>query len=369
MKQRIDDYIIQILVITITTIVGTFILAYFGHVLIQNEFPDSFISMWQIWDTNHYINIATEGYSNSDLEGRHFLIAYFPLYPYLMKFLSYVFQDYLLSGLIISNISYIVAALYLYKLVVIDYEKDDALRAVIFFSIFPTAYFLHAAYTESLFLALSISSFYYARRGSWAISGALGMLVAMTRINGIVLLPILLIEYFVQKEYKKENIRKDILWILLTALGFGVYLTINYLNYGNALYFLGTQKEYWLMQLGLPSKGFLYSLAMGNYPMAKYTLSHSLFQIFFTLLALILIVYSFARLRITYSLYALANWLALTSTSIWISTPRFMLTLFPIFIALALIGKRKEINFAIIFLSLIFYTLLTLQYISNEWAF
>lgn len=369
MKQKLDEYIVQILVITITTIVGTFLLAYIGYVLIQNEFPESFIAIWQVWDAIHYIDIATYGYSNSTDNDGHFLIAFLPLYPYLMKLFTFLLQDYLLSGLVISNISYIIAALYLYKLVLLDFEKDYALRAVIYFSIFPTAYFLHAAYTESLFLALSISSFYYARRGSWALSGTLGMFVAMTRINGIILLPILLIEYLVQKDYKKENIKKDALWIFLTAIGFGVYLGINYTNYGNPFNFFGTQQEFWLMQPALPSRGFIYSLTISNYPIAKYVISHNVLQIFFVLLGLVLIVYSFARLRISYSLYALANWIILTSTSIWISTPRFMLTLFPIFIALALIGKRKEINYIIVFLSLILYSLLVLQYVRNEWAF
>ncbi len=369
MNLKLENYIIQILVITVTTIVGTFILAYFGYILIENEFPESVISIWQVWDTNHYIDIASYGYSNSTDDTGHFLIAFLPFYPYLMKLFSFVFQDYLISGLVISNISYVIAAFYLYKLVLLDFEKDTALRAIIYFSVFPTAYFLHAAYTESLFLALTISSFYYARRGSWAISGVLGMLVALTRINGIILFPILLMEYLVQKDYKKENIKKDVLWTFLIAMGFGVYLAINYINYGNAFNFLGTQKEFWWMQPALPSRGFLYSLTMSNYPIAKYVISHSLLQMFFVLLGLILIVYSFARLRITYSIYALANWFILTSTSIWISTPRFMLTLFPIFIALALIGKRKEINYVIIFLSLIFYSLLLLQFVRNEWAF
>ncbi|NIP31808.1 MAG: hypothetical protein GTO02_20035, partial [Candidatus Dadabacteria bacterium] len=96
----------------------------------------------------------------------------------------------LLSGLIVSNIAYGFAVFYLYKLVLLDFEWDDALRTVIYFTIFPTAYFLHAAYTESLFLALTIASFYYARNDKWALCGVIGMLAALTRITGILLLPV-----------------------------------------------------------------------------------------------------------------------------------------------------------------------------------
>ncbi|MEM7009786.1 MAG: glycosyltransferase family 39 protein, partial [Thermodesulfobacteriota bacterium] len=293
MRLSLDKYAVQIIVITLTAIIGTFVVAYVGYVLIENEFPESFFSIWDVWDTGHYTDIVTYGYSNSDLQENHFLIAFLPLYPYLMKIFSYIFQDSVLSGLFISNISYIVAAFYLYKLVELDFEKDDALRAVVYFSIFPTAYFLHAAYTESLFLALTISSFYYARKGSWAAAGIIGIFVTMTRLNGILLPPILLLEYLVQKEFKKENIKKDILWIFLSAIGFGVYLAINYSNYGSPFHFFGTQKEFWTMELGLPSKGFLYSFYMSQYPIAKYVITNSYSQIFFTMLAFLLIIYCF----------------------------------------------------------------------------
>ena len=69
------------------------------------------------------------------------------------------------------------------------------------------------------------------------------------------------------------------------------------------------------------------------------------------------------------SLYALATWFKVTSTSFWISIPRYMLTLFPIFIILAILGRRKEIKYLIIFLSLIFYALFLSLLVRFKWAF
>jgi len=189
----------QLLAICLITIAGTFIYAYVSSVLHTDATSDSFISMWNTWDSQHYFKIAAHGYSDRIFDDRHLLIAFFPFYPILIKAFSYIFQDYLLSGLIVSNISYIVAVFYLYKLVLLDYDKDDAFRSIVYFSIFPTAYFLHAAYTESLFIALTIASFYYARNDRWAVSGVLGMLSTLTRITGIIILPVLLIEYLYQK--------------------------------------------------------------------------------------------------------------------------------------------------------------------------
>ncbi len=360
---------IELSVIAMVSIVGTFVFAYVAYVLIVDSFPDSVISIWNTWDTHHYLNIAKEGYSSSMVDEKHLLIVFFPLYPFLIKIFSLVFQDHLLSALLVSNIAYIFAVFYLYKLVHIDFEKEDALRSIIYFSIFPTAYFLHAAYTESLFLALTLASFYYARKDRWALSGVIGMLAAATKITGIILLPVLVIEYLSQREYKKENIRKDILWILVIAIGFVLYLVLNYITYGDPLKFLEIQGEHWSKSLAIPTKGFLNAWVgiFGRTP--EYSMSVGLFEIVFSVLGLILIIYSFFRLRFSYSLYALATWLIITSTSFWQSIPRYTLTIFPIFIALAIIGRRKEINYIIIFLSLIFYALFLSLIVSFRWAF
>lgn len=360
----------ELLAISLITIIGTFLYAYLSSVLQTDSVPSSIISIWNTWDTQHYIRITEYGYGNKMIRYGEVLIAFFPFYPLLIKISSFIFKDYLLSGLIVSNISYIVAVFYLYKLVLLDYDKDDALRSIIYFSIFPTAYFLHAAYTESLFIALTVASFYYARKERWAISGILGMLSALTRITGIIILPILLVEYLYQKKFRKENIRKDVLWLFVIGLGFLIYLTINYVTFGDPFQFLEVQKQNWKMQLASPMKGLSYAYnAKTNWGSPAYGLSHGWFQIAFVILGSILVIYSFFRLRLSYSLFALANLVVIICTSTWISIPRYMLTFFPIFIVLALLGRRKEINYAVIFLSLIFYALFLSLFVLFKWAF
>jgi len=359
----------DLFLIVIISVIGTFIFAYISYMLNMERFPESFISLWSKWDTSHYLNIAKEGYSSSTVGERHLLIAFFPLFPFLTKLFSFVFQNYLLSGLIVSNIAYGFAVFYLYKLVRLDFDRDDALRTAIYFSIFPTAYFLHAAYTESLFLALTIASLYYARNDKWALSGVIGMLAAMTRITGILLLPVLLIEYLHQRDFKKENVRKDILWIFVIALGLLIYLIINYVTYGDPLKFLEIQSGHWGMHLSPPTKGFLYSWGITDWGDPGHKITGGWFQIIFGLLALILTTYSFFRIRLSYSIYALATWLVVTSTSFMISIPRYMLTIFPIFIVLAIFGRKKWANYAIIFISLMLYSLFLFQFVRGRWAF
>lgn len=363
------DQKIELSVIVMITIIGTFLVAYVAYVLNTDRFPDSFISHWNSWDTPHYLNIAREGYSSSTVNERHLLIVFFPLYPLLIKIFSFIFQNYLLSGLLVSNIAYIFAVFHLYRLVLLDFERDFALRAVIYLSVFPTAYFLHAAYTESLFLALTIACFYYARNDKWGLAGVLGMLAAMTRITGIILIPIMLIEYLHQRGFKRENIGKDVLWIFVIGLGFLAYLILNYITYGDPLKFLEIQSSHWGMNLSPPTKGFMTAWNTTDWGDPGSKIAQGWFQLAFGMLGLALTIYSFFRLRLSYSLYALATWLLVTFTSFMISVPRFMLTIFPIFIVLAIFGRRKEINYSIIFLSLLFYSVLLSRFVRMGWAF
>lgn len=371
---RKDD-IREIAPIIIITIIGTFVFAFVSAVLVEERFPDRILGLGNTWDVQHYIRIAKHWYSGLTVDGKTVQIVFFPLYPLLIKLFSYVFQNYIVSALIVSNLAYAAAAYYLYKLVRIDFEKDDAYRTVIYFSVFPTAYFLHAGYAESLFLALTISSFYYAREGRWWLSGVLGMLAAATRITGILLIPVLLIEYLNQKEYKPQNIRPDIIWIMLIVLGLLSYLFINYQVSGDPFYFLEIQREHWNKKLSFPHEGLINSLniAMGKQGMSADTaaamIKTGLAEPIFALLGLALTVYSFFRLRLSYCIYALLTWLMITSTWLWLGIPRYMLAMFPVFIAMSLLGRRKWVNYLIIFISILFYGAFLSLYVRFRWTF
>lgn len=360
---------LQLLYIAAISIILTFIFAYIAFVINSEVFPESFLSIWNRWDTQHYISIASDGYSSSTVNERHLLIAFFPLYPFLIKILSFIFRNYLFSGLLISNISYIIALFYLYKLVLLDFDKDVALRSVIYLSIFPTAFFMHAAYTESLFIVLTLASFYYARGNKWALVGILGMFAAMTRITGIILLPIMLLEYLHQREFKRENIDKDVIWIFVIGVGLLVYILLNYITYGEPLKFLQVQSDHWFMSHSLPVKGFINAFGNAIHGDPGFSTTSGWFQIVFGLLGYILIIYSFFRLRLSYSMYALLSWIIVTSTSFWISIPRFLVVVFPIYILLAILGRSREVNYTIIFTSIALYALLLSQFATGRWVF
>ena len=373
-RDKLKD-LIEILPVVLTVIVGTFLFAVTSYLVIEDRFPEKMLDLWNTWDVQHYIKIAKFGYSNLTVDGINYQIVFFPLYPYLIKLFSYVFQNYIVSALIVANLSYAAAAYYFYRLVQLDFDKEDAFRTVVYFSVFPTAYFLHAAYTESLFLALTISSFYYARNGRWALCGVLGMLAAATRITGILLIPVLIIEYLAQRNYKVREIRPNICWIGIIGFGLLSFLVINYMVAGDPLYFMQVQSENWSKKLSMPYLGFInsWNILTGDFSLNVNSPSNrllgGLFEITFAFMGLALIIYGFFRVRLSYSLYALATWLVVTSTWFWNSIPRYTLTMFPIFIALSLLGRRKSTNYLIIFLSILFYAFLLATFVRFRWAF
>jgi len=198
----------ELLALGLISIFSNFFISFILFIITQNSFPH-LLEIWNRWDTPHYTDIAQNGYQNFG-ESRFFIV-FFPFYPLLIKFFHFIFSNYLLSALIVSNIAYIIALIFFYKLVLIDYQKKIALRTIFYFTIFPTAYFLHAGYPESLFLAVSIASFYFARKEKWFLSGILGMLASLTKINGIILFPALFVEYLHQKKFKIKGIKINIL--------------------------------------------------------------------------------------------------------------------------------------------------------------
>src|SRR6266487_7097363 len=109
-------------------------------------------------DFGYYQKIAEFGYSGADGS-----IAFYPLFPWLVRLVACVSRSYLAAGFIVSGIASAVAAILLRRLVQLDYPISVAMRSVWFFLIFPTAYFLHVGYSESLFLALALACILVAR--------------------------------------------------------------------------------------------------------------------------------------------------------------------------------------------------------------
>jgi len=223
------------------------------------------------WDGPHYIAIAKNWYVNAG-EQRLFIV-FFPLYPILVRLTTFNYQYINLSALLISNVSSVVAMAYLFKLAKLDFGEDVAKRSVLYLSVYPTAYFMCAIYTEGLFLALVTACFYYARLGKWPLAGFLGMLASLTRINGLLLLPALAVEYLSQRKWKLRNLDANLFWSGFALIGFLLYLAINYQVTGSFFTFIEIERTHWHQSIG-PLLG-LSRLGSGQPPLPSQKTSRS----------------------------------------------------------------------------------------------
>ena len=351
---------------TIATIT-TFIFAYVAYVLLENRFPDRAFEIWLRWDTVHYVDIARGGYG-TDPE-REFLIIWPPLYPWLIRAFQWLPGSFLGAGLFISFVSYLAAIVGLFRLVGLDFRRDTAMRAVIYISIFPAAYFFHAAYTEALFLALVVWSFLSARRGNWAWAGLFAGLASFTRITAFGLAPALVFEYLLQREFRLRRIRADALWLLLVPLGFGAYLWVNQAVYGTPFAFLEMAEARNHKVLSAPWVGAEAVWGSGLGDGARRTLTVSVSEVVSGVLTGLLALYAFARMRTSYAIYLFLSWATFAFTSFWASTTRYILPLFPVFILLSVWGERRTLHWAICMSFGMTYTLLLALFVRGAWAF
>lgn len=140
------------------------------------------------WDGTWYTLIATQGYGAVDGVGSA-KPAFWPLFPWLMD-LGNRLTGWSVEtvGYLIAHVSFLLALVLLYRLVSIDFDRAVARRTVVALAFFPTAFFFSAVYTESLFLLTVVGALLAARLGNWWVAGLVGALAGLTRSYGILLL-------------------------------------------------------------------------------------------------------------------------------------------------------------------------------------
>ena len=318
------------------------------------------------WDAFNYKLIAEHGYPPQGANYQQ-VIVFLPLYPYAVRAVEFIIPSFLVAGMLISGVASVFAGYFLQALVRSDGgDESEAGRALWYFFLFPTAYFLVLPYTEALFMALLLGSFYNARRGNWLWAGALGGFCTATRITGVVLLPALVIEALHQANWRRPEWRS--LYLALVPAGFLVYLGINYHIHGDAVAFVDFEKQYWFHHAVTPwsnlrdAWGWLWE-APGSDRFLIYEL-----LLISTVLVGGLLTVGAGFLRPSYLVF---GWLALLmflSTSFNISMARYVLTIFPIYFVLARMTRNPEINQALLAVSTVLMATFFVIY-ARSWGF
>ena len=84
-----------------------------GHWIADENSP--FLSMWAKWDSQYYVDIATNGYWFRP--GQQSNVAFFPLYPMTMQVVAkFLGGNLILTGFIISNLAFLGGLIFFYLL-------------------------------------------------------------------------------------------------------------------------------------------------------------------------------------------------------------------------------------------------------------
>ncbi len=308
------------------------------HVWMDQRTVDLFgwLEIWNRWDAQHYLTIAVEGYSAA-VEKR-FLLVFYPLYPWLIRLVNAVVRDPLVSAFLVSTVFSLLAGILLYRLTMLDYSERVARRAVWFLFIFPTSYFLHIGYSESMFLAIVLATIYQARKGRWWMAGALGALAGASRGPGILMAGVLAVEAWRQFRSTRRW-QWSWTWIALSPLGFVAYLLVNRQVTGNPWTFMQVAREHFYVALSWPWVSIETALrSLDRNPASAEMVGTQV--LLFMLISLVGVAASWWKLHPLSSAWITANWLLVISMSFVISFPRFTLMMFPIFILLALLAEK-----------------------------
>ncbi|MDP2637846.1 MAG: mannosyltransferase family protein [Candidatus Levybacteria bacterium] len=327
----------------------------------------NYLQRWSDWDGFAYLGIAENGYGHSG--GGY---AFFPVYPITIKIVSYfLLGNYLLSALIISWFSLFFASLYLHKLVRLDFNKDISDKTLKYILVFPFSFFFLAAYTESIYLLLTVSAFYYFRKSLYLKSSFLGMLATAARVVGIAIFPALIFEVLQNKNIKKGRKIYSLALIPVGLLGYMFYL---FLTRGNAFYFIEAVSTYFGRdQITYPFKALFsyvknYILPFGNVFASRDSALVTM-EFAFSVLFLILIIFVWFKVRKSYAIYAFVAWSMPLMTGRTGSMLRYVLILFPCFIALGILGSKYEsFNKFYLFLSSMLLAIFLISFINGYWV-
>jgi hypothetical protein len=322
------------------------------------------------WDTGWYLGIAREGYRWDEHVTGSQNVAFFPLYPTLMRWTGALLGNrqapewtifgaprrikLLVGGLIISLGAFFWALVYLYRLAREDLDDSQARTALALLACYPFAVFFSAVYTESLFLLTTVAAFFHFRRGEALPAAGWGFAAGLTRPNGCLLsLPLALMllgrlweplrRGAVSRDESRPSSHPAALALAAAMPGLAMLAHTTYIFWltGRPFAWVETQAG-WGRSYGIP---FSYEVAhIAEHGLYGFSFGQPLnmMNTVAALVALALIWPTTRSLGIAYSAFTIVN-LVPTLTTGMLGVGRYTSVLFPNFLVLGLlIPVRKR---------------------------
>jgi Gpi18-like mannosyltransferase len=331
-------------------------------------------------DTYAYQVIADQWYDDYRIDEPHPPAnwVFFPLFPLLLRiFAKLTNADYMLTGLVISNLFLIASMIYLYYIAIQRGLKDmEAKLGVGLLLIAPAAIFLFVPYTESLFLMLSMGAIYYSHKGKWLPALIMAGLCTVTRNVGVVILLYTACCMLLERGFRKPE-RGDLLRLLYLIVG--CIPLASYLGYMKWLTgdFLAPINEQinWGRHTSIPFTSYIHYLTDPYFQTSSGWENGLISFLIGTFVIIIMLLYPILRWRnfkedgrqiLLYGATILLIAIPFSSGEHLASIPRYMLVCFPIyFYVVELFRKNALVLIGCFMLSFFFHILFTIGYFNN----
>lgn len=283
---------------------------------------------------------------------RKFAYRHWPLFPWLIRILAPVFKgSYLYAGIFISTLFYLLLGICFYQLARLDFSPNISILGLLFLLVHPAAYTLNVVYNEALFLTLISACFYFLRKERYFLSGVLGALGGLTRIEMAGILVPIIYEYLRKgipesaglfEPFKKKNWalafarlyqKPSQLWLILIPLGCLAVLFYFKMLSGSALIFTEPHMRSVFGKAIYPGQAILLGYRMGP---AIY-LKHYPYYLVFTLV----FIFSWRKIPMSYWVWIASFWVV--CTLLGPSGLRHPLLIIPLFLALARLVESQAI--------------------------
>ncbi|KAI5181810.1 GPI mannosyltransferase 2 [Nematocida sp. AWRm80] len=196
------------------------------------------VSFLNRWDCLYFYNISRYGYVSDNST------VFLPLFPMLVRLLASSGLGYILSGVIISNVSFLLSACVLHSITEKYLGSKMAFRSTLLFCFSPCSILYSTLYSESLFCALVILGIDNVLCDRLNIATIYLMLASATRSNGFILSPLLFLCSIPYRITIADLVR--VLLPILTFLGIQMYWLYTRFPYlKNTLPYSYIQEKYW----------------------------------------------------------------------------------------------------------------------------
>jgi hypothetical protein len=352
------------------------------------DVPFGRMNVWSHWDGEHYVTLAMGGYLNPP---DNVSPAFFPLYPLLVRSFAELFGGPITKealsvwGPLLSLLFLPFAFYFVYRIALDGWGERVARGAVLTLAFFPTTFFLNAAYTESLFLALSGGSLWALRvRRDLLLACVLAGFASATRNVGVFLLVPLMYEWI----RNVEGYRWHGAYLALVPSGLLAYMGYLWVRFGDPLLFYSAQKGWGRQATGplvtagrawgsaVEGVGGLLDPGLWARPSLANLANHlaqagNFFNLAFFVFAVVVLLAGSRDLPLSLTLYGLLlvapAALFGTPESPLMGTPRYVLVAFPIFIVLGLLSGNRSLFGGWLVLSILASLLLCALFVS--WRF